>query len=357
LRLIVTGGGTGGHVYPALEIAKRARDAGDEVAYFGSLRGQEGRASEAAGFPSSGFPAEPLFSIRSLRGVKSLIAMARARSIALKAVRSFQPDAVFSTGGYSAGPVVSAANSLRVPFCIHEGNSVPGRANLMFAKKAFAFTTLFKSTSRHAPNVECIRVGQPIRRELRVAANERRAESNLVLCVGGSQGSEYLNGSVPRAFAGESLSEAKLLLASGPKNSDSTTKIVESLELGARVKVEPYLSTEQMLDAYRRASVVVARSGSTLAEFAAFRIPSVLVPLPTSAGNHQLHNAEEFVEMKAATLLDQESATPLALAEEILGWLSDSARVAAAERALGDWDLPDATERIYDLIVQAGNRQ
>jgi UDP-N-acetylglucosamine--N-acetylmuramyl-(pentapeptide) pyrophosphoryl-undecaprenol N-acetylglucosamine transferase len=353
LKLIVTGGGTGGHVYPALEVAKYARDQGDEVAYLGSLRGQEGKASEAAGFPFQGFPAQPLYSLRTLRGIKALVALLRARSQAKGALRTWKPDVVFSTGGYSAGPVVAASRSLGIPYCIHSADSVPPRSNLMFAKEAKAFTTLFKSTERFAPDIKCQRVGQPIRRELREAVPRRSPEPDLVLCVGGSQGSEFLNGCVPRAFAGEQLSAVRLLIASGPKNFETTQRVVDSLGLSGRVTVKPYLQTEEMLDAYCRAAVVIGRSGGTLAELAMFGIPSVLVPLPSSASDHQLHNAEEFAEMHAATLLPQSDATPSAMGEAIAGWLADAGRRSQAEATLKSWDLPDATERIYDLIKGA----
>ena len=355
MKLIVTGGGTGGHVYPALEVAKHARAAGDEVQYLGSLRGQEGRACQDAGFPFTGFPSQPLYSLTRLRGLKSMVALLQARSKAKSVLRSLQADAVFSTGGYSAGPVVAAAKSLGIKYFIHEGNSVPGRSNLMFARGAEAFTTLFRSTEQFAPGVKCTRVGQPIRAELRKAVENRMMEPGFILCIGGSQGSEFLNGCVPRAFAGESLGDAKLLLASGPKNFEAASRIAASLNILDRVEVRPYLQTQEMLDAYCRASVVVARSGSTLAEIAMFGIPSVLVPLPTSAGDHQLHNAKEFAEMNAAVLLEQPDATPDATSEAIRGWMDSPERAAAASEALHAWNLPNATETIYRLIQQAGD--
>jgi UDP-N-acetylglucosamine--N-acetylmuramyl-(pentapeptide) pyrophosphoryl-undecaprenol N-acetylglucosamine transferase len=350
LKLIVTGGGTGGHIYPALEVARFAKERGAEILYLGSLRGQEGKICSTRGVTFQGFPSEPLYSLKTARGWKSLVRLAKAKGLAKRALLRAKADAVFSTGGYSAGPVVAAARSLGIPYFIHEANSVPGRANLMFAKQAKAFTTLFKSTERYANGVHCERVGQPVRHELREAVGNRSPEPDFVLCVGGSQGSEYLNGSVPRAFAGDQLSHARLLIASGPKNFEVTSKVVSELGISDRVTVRPYLETAEMLEAYQRATVVVGRSGSTLAEFAMFGIPSVLVPLPTSAGDHQLHNAEEFVEMNAATFLRQQDATPSALADAVAAWLGDKARIDAAKIALQSWDIPDATERIFARI-------
>ena len=115
--------------------------------------------------------------------------------------------------------------------------------------------------------------------------------------------------------------------------------------------VKAYLETPEMLDAYCRATVVIGRSGGTLAELAMFGIPSVLVPLPTSVGDHQLHNAEEFVAMSAATLLNQSDATPSAVSDAVAGWLGDAALRESACAALQAWDLPSATEKIYGLLT------
>lgn len=353
MKLIVTGGGTGGHVYPALEVAKYARSLGDDITYFGSFRGQEGKASQAAGFAFLGFPSEPLYSIRTWRGIRAAMRLLKARGAAKRALEQVKPDAVFSTGGYAAGPVVAAAEVLGIRYVIHEGNSVPGRSNLMFAKSAVAFTTLFKSTERYSQSVPCKRVGQPIRTELRDAVRRRKPEPDFVLCIGGSQGSEYLNGSLPRSFAGERLATARCLLSSGPKNFESTLALVLALGVQERVEVRPYLNTDEIVEAYCRASVVVGRSGSTLAEIAMFGIPSVLVPLPTAAGEHQLHNAEEFESMNAATLLPQPDATPLAMSEAISDWLLDTAKYQQAVRALKEWDLPGATQSIYGYLKGA----
>lgn len=353
LRLIVTGGGTGGHVYPALEVARFAREQGAEIAYLGSLRGQEGKACAAMDVRFQGFPSEPLYSLKTPRGWKALARLVQARSLAKRALKVADPDVVFSTGGYSAGPVVAAARSLGIPYCIHEANSVPGRSNLMFAKEADAFTTVFKSTERFAPGVNCTRTGQPIRHELRQAVAGRAPEPEMVLVVGGSQGSEFLNGAVPRAATNEALQFTKFLHASGPKNFETTFQLAEALELGDRYKVVPYLETAQILEAYQKTTLVVGRSGGTLAELAMFGIPSVLVPLPTAAGDHQFHNGEEFVEMHAATVLRQPEATPSALASAISEWLLDAPGRLKAASALQEWDVPDATERIYGLIQEA----
>ena len=119
MRLVLTGGGTGGHIYPALEVGRCAAERGAELRYFGSLRGQESAACAARGIPFQGFASEPL------TGLGAMIRMQQARGIARRALRTDRPDAVFSTGGYGAGPVVAAAQDLGIPYVIHTADSVP----------------------------------------------------------------------------------------------------------------------------------------------------------------------------------------------------------------------------------------
>ncbi|HWD38667.1 MAG TPA: UDP-N-acetylglucosamine--N-acetylmuramyl-(pentapeptide) pyrophosphoryl-undecaprenol N-acetylglucosamine transferase [Fimbriimonas sp.] len=344
--LVVTGGGTGGHVYPALETAKAARERlGARLLYLGAHRGQESGVCEREGIDFRGFDARPLYSLKQPRGWDSLVRLLIASQRAKKALKENRPDVVFSTGGYSAAPVMSAARSLGIPYVIHEANSVPGRANRMFAPGAAAFTCVFTETQRRIPTA--VRTGQPIRRELREAASLPRRETDtpLVICLGGSQGSVFLNEVVVKA-APLLRSSADVVLAAGKGNFDKVAK-------SERIKVVPFLETPELVEAYRGASVAVARSGGTLAEFALFGLPSVLVPLPTSADDHQLVNAQEFVAFKGAKLLRQDTATPEALAGAVDDWLADDDARETARRALKEWDRPDATERIVEIVRNA----
>jgi len=352
LRLVITGGGTGGHIYPALEVGRHAAERGHELLYFGSIRGQESKACAERDIPFSGFPSEPLYSLKTLRGLKALIRLQQARVMARKALRIRTPDVVFSTGGYSAGPVVAAARDLKIPYVIHSSDSIPARSSSLFAKQAAAFTCTFNATVDYMEEIEVIRTGQPIRRELRSAAFGKPDGEALVLVIGGSQGSQYLNQTVPKAAATDGF-QAQVLHACGPAHLESTQKLIEKLNLADRYFVVPYLDTGHLAAAYRRAMVVVSRSGGTLAELAMFGLPSVLVPLPSSANNHQLHNATEFVNMNAATLFRQSDAAPSLMAEAVMGWIEHPGRRENARRNLHGWDIPDSTERIYNLIRRA----
>jgi UDP-N-acetylglucosamine--N-acetylmuramyl-(pentapeptide) pyrophosphoryl-undecaprenol N-acetylglucosamine transferase len=240
---------------------------------------------------------------------------------------------------------MAAARALRIPYVIHESNSVPGRSNKMFAPAAKSFTCTFHKTVSLIPYA--IRTGQPIRRELRdVAGHRRRPTSPYVLGLGGSQGSQFINQVLPAAGSHFGV-ETEVLLATGRDNFDKVKGAPPN------VKLAPYLETAELVEAYRWATVAVARSGGTVAEFALFGIPSVLIPLPSAADNHQFFNALEFVSFGGATLLEQKDATPENLAEAIDAWHADPERAAKAREALHAWDAADATARIAGLVRKA----
>ena len=343
MRLVLTGGGTGGHIYPALEVGRLAAERGASLAYMGSLRGQEEAACVRAGIAFQGFGSEPLWSLRTRRGWRAAARLARAAQGAKRALRASRPDVVFSTGGYSAAPILAAARALGIPYVIHEGNSMPGRTTLMFAPRAARVCCTFRTTEGRLPGA--VRTGHPIRRELREAASDRH-ETPLVVVVGGSQGARFLNEGVP--FAARGIVGLRWLHATGPGQFEEfRDRAFEGYE------IVPFIEADRLGEAYAGAMLAVARSGSTLAEFAAFRLPSVLVPLPTSADDHQRFNALEFVEMGAASMAEQGVGD---LAAAIRGWVDEPSRREMAGRALAEWDIPDATARLASIIEEAARR-
>lgn len=274
--------------------------------------------------------------------------MLRAIPRAKADLSAMRPDVVFSTGGYSSGPVMAAAKSLGIPLCLHAVDSVPGRALRMYAPAARSFTCGFRSTEEHLARfgvkANLTRVGHPNRAALREAVANRHADPDLLLVVGGSQGSVFLN---ELALGVAPTWPGRILLATGPKNFEAV-----SGRAPANVEARPYLSAEEMAEAYRAAGIALARSGGTIAEFAMARLPSVLVPLPGSADDHQRWNAEEFVGFDAADLLSQSGANPETLAERLLAWRGSEARRTAAAARLGEWDVPNASDLIAAKILE-----
>lgn len=364
MRLVVTGGGTGGHVYPALEIARAARDAGWEVLYLGSQRGQEVKLCREMGLEFAGFPSEPLYSLKTIRGMRAALNIARSTTMAKRALSAFRPNAVFSTGGYSSAPVVSAARGMHLPYVIHEQNSVPGRTNRILGKQAYAIATTFKSGAEYFDNPRVVRTGLPIRRELRDSAQGRLPFKGplspegkpLIFVMGGSQGAMALNEAALSAAVRMEVGETHWLIAAGHKHYDAMLKSKAKLAASADVDIRAYLDAEEIAQAFFSASVVVCRSGGSLAEVAAFRKPSVLIPYPASFADHQKVNAEEFVAMGAAQMLPQSDLSAGTLDARVRCWLSDPAAVEQAHAALADWDIPDTTSRIMNLLGDAAKQ-
>ena len=353
MKLAITGGGTGGHIYPALEVGLAAQDRGAELWYIGSHRGMEGKACAAKSVEFSAVDAAAF-------GPRNFLKIARGIIQARSLMARRRPDVLFSTGGYSSVPAVMAARSLRIPYIIHDSNSVPGRANRLFAPRAYKFVYVFHETARHVKSDNAERTGQPIRRELRSAAESRQPEP-LVLVMGGSQGSEALNNLVPNAVRLLGNAAPKVIHSTGMSHLESSLANAEGIP---GYEMRGFLNADEIADVYRRATVIIARSGGSMAEFACFRLPSIPIPLPTSADNHQLWNAIEFQKMEAATPLWQTNsrvdpshqlpdANAETIAEKIEYWLNSPSAIATASHNLREWDMPDATVRIVSHLEAA----
>lgn len=348
MRIVVTGGGTGGHVYPALEVAKLAQEEGDLV-YMGSLRGIEGAACEKLGIHFKGFESEPIYSIASFGGLKAMAKMLLSSAHAQKAMKAMRPDVVFSTGGYSSAPIMRAAGKLGIPMALHICDSVPGRALKMFADKAKVVTSTFNATQTHLDR-PLLRTGHPIRQELRSSLGRRQPDSNLVVVMGGSGGAKFLNEMVPKAA--RLMPNLRVVHSTGKGQYEQFKSI--NLEIEDRYEVVPYLEPDRLTELLQTATLAISRSGAGISEYAMARMPSILVPLPTSMDDHQLFNAKEFESMGAAQVCIQSETTPESLASAIRGWLEDEKRRDEAALALSKWDVPDATYRIWSAVKGVG---
>lgn len=362
MRLVVTGGGTGGHVFPALEVARLAKAEGHDVLYLGSLRGQEGRACERAAIAFRGFPSEPLYSLKTPRGWRAMSRLLWAVVKARKVLKASRPHAVFSTGGYSSAPVVSAARAMGIPYVVHEQNSVPGRSNLLVAKKAASVATTFHAAAQHFEGCHVVRTGLPVREELRILAAAQKLDIDPrplnVLVVGGSQGAAALNEAALATAKRLTNYDLRWVHVTGKAHFETIFSTYEKLGIGSIYEVKSFLEGTAMGEAYAAANIVIGRSGAgTLSELAAFRIPSVLVPYPLAHAQHQLHNAREFEQLGAAVLLEQESLHPTKLQEAMEHWLTAPELREKAQSALVEWDQPDAARRILELVGAAATKK
>jgi len=352
--IVIAGGGTGGHVFPAVAVAEALHALADvEVVFCGTDRGVEARVVPALGWRLERIDVVPIKGGGVARAARGALLAARATWKALRLVRALRPRAVLSVGGYASGPVALAAALRGVPVAVLEPNSVVGLANRLlapFAKRAYlAWEDAgrpFRSAARRA-------YGVPLRRGFspQPYAPGRTAR---VLIVGGSQGAAALNERMPEAIARlASRVPALEVIHQAGRDRDEDVRRRYAAQGVPRVTVKAFI--EDVARAIGEADVIVARAGAvTVAELTAIGRASVLVPFPFAADDHQARNAAAIARAGGAVCIRQEEAFPARLSAELQRLLEDDAARAAmadASRALGK---PNATRDIaVDLLALA----
>lgn len=349
--VMILAGGTGGHIFPALAVAKVLRARGVPVTWLGADGAMETRLVPPHGIPLDTLPISALRGKGKLALLGAPLRVGRAIAGAMGLLRARRPRAVVSFGGFAAGPGGMAARLSGKPLLVHEQNRAPGFTNRVLARFSRRVLTGFPGSFAHGEEY----VGNPVREEIAAIAPPAqrmggREGSLRLLVLGGSQGARALNQSVPRAVA---MLGAEMPLEirhqCGEKLREEAVQAYA--DAGVPASVEAFIT--DMATAYAWADLVVCRAGaSTLAEVCAVGVGSVLVPFPQAVDDHQTRNAEFLVERDAAILLKQDAY----LAERLHGVLSDLAqhpdkRKAMAEAARG-LAKTDAADRIADIILE-----
>jgi UDP-N-acetylglucosamine--N-acetylmuramyl-(pentapeptide) pyrophosphoryl-undecaprenol N-acetylglucosamine transferase len=350
MRVIVAGGGTGGHVIPALAIAQELRASWSaNVVFVGTKRGIETRLVPAAGFELQLINIGALNRVGLATQLKTILDLPRAVVAAGKLLKKFRPEVVIGVGGYASGPAMLASVVMNVPTIAFEPNVVPGMVNRVLAPTIRGAAVHFEQTCRYFRN--CIVSGVPVRREFFTVPHRPPDARPTLLVFGGSQGAHAINEAVLQALPAliATVPDIHIIHQTGEK--DYTSAQAAYLAAMGPAEVSPFI--DDMPGAFARADVVLCRSGaSTVAEVCAAGKPAIFVPLPTAADDHQRHNAETLVSAGAARLLPQSELTPERLAEEIVGLLSRRAeltRMAEASRAFAH---PDAAAKIAALAAR-----
>lgn len=352
MRVMISGGGTGGHIYPALAIAEAiGRKYPDStILYAGNTDGMEHKLATAAGYDFLPLSVAGLSSKNPLKIVQVLAKNAAGVREAKRAIREFAPDLVIGTGGYACGPLLLAATKLGVPTLLHEQNAVMGKTNHILSSKVTGLCLTFPIKGL-AADVErrAVLTGLPVRSAILTADRKvglqklgLSAEKPVLLLTGGSQGARHLNMALAEA-APELLERGvQIVHLCGDKLYDETAAALTSRGVafaaaGADYLLLPYL--EHMEHALAAADVVVARAGASfLAELAAIGRAAVLVPYPFAAGDHQAHNAACFAEAGAAEVVkdaELNSETLLAALQKALFDIQLNKEMAEAAKGLG----------------------
>lgn len=365
MRLLIAGGGTGGHLFPGIAVAEEVRRRGGEVLFVGTARGIEAKAVPAAGYPLELLQVSGLKRVGFGRFLLGIGRLPLALGQSLGILRRFRPDVVLGVGGYASGPLVLAAALARRPSTIMEQNSVPGFTNRVLGRLVDRVFLSFDVARGSFPERKIVMSGNPVRqafleRSAGLSAPRGPSAAGLssaggagprLLVVGGSQGARAVNDLVLGAVAlwAKSGRVPPIVHQTGGADLERVQAAYAKLDVGDRVRVVAFI--DDVVRAYADADLVIARAGATtLAELAVARRPAVLVPLPTAADDHQRINANAYAALGAARVFAQDPNQVGGFAEEVAALLADADRRAAMAAAMEASARPHAARDIADVI-------
>lgn len=362
---VLAGGGTSGHVNPALAIAREIlREEPDaDIRFFGTARGIEQQLVTRAGYAFTAIQARPFPSRPSPDLIRALAAFWSGRHQCRRLMQDLLPHAVIGTGGYVCSPVVAAAASLGIPVLLHEQNAFPGRSNRLMARRSQAVCVAFPGTEKHFPRPDSVVVtGNPVlpaffgqnRREIRGRLHPDD-ERPLILAMGGSLGARTINQAIlgldpwVRQRLQENLPLPRIILAAGSRQHEAVAAAAAPYRTWLDVK--EYL--HDIHEYYAAADLLICRSGAlTCSEIAASGRPSILVPYPFAAGDHQTYNARILADAGAALLCPDAQLTAEWLAGRLTALLADPDRLAAMGQQALTLARPGAAAAIYRRLTE-----
>ena len=359
MKVVISAGGTGGHIYPALAIINKIKEKepNSEFLYIGTHNRMEKDIVPKHGIPFKtveiyGFNRKNLF--KNFKTIKCLLT---AKSKCKKMIKDFNPDIVIGVGGYVTVPVIMAANSLKIKTFIHEQNSIAGKANLWLSKLVDLIGVSFKSSIKEFPKNKTIFTGNPCMEDaVKKEALDKRElgldrDKKLVLFVMGSLGSSKVNEFLVKTMNLFNNKDYEILYVTGKNDYEEISK----KKFSNNVKVVPYI--ENMTRIMKNTDLIVTRSGaSTLSEIIALNLPSILIPSPYVPNNHQYINAMDLVNEKAAILIEEKDLDSEKLVGEIDNLLTDENRLKEIKENLDNLKVDGSATIIYDNIKKLIDR-
>lgn len=361
MKVIISGGGTGGHIFPALSIAEalKKRFPNVEILFVGAENRMEMEKIPAAGYPIVGLPVAGFDRKNLFRNISVLLKLRKSLMLAKKTLKDFCPDIAIGVGGYASGPTLKMASRLGIPTLIQEQNSYAGVTNKLLAKKAAKICVAYEGMERFFPKEKIVLTGNPVRQNLLAKAGDKTEaysffglspSKKTILIVGGSLGARTINDSIMQAISQFSASDVQLLWQSGKVYHEALKR--ELSENGNPVDIHLHDFIFRMDLAYSVADLVVSRAGAgSISELCLLGKPAVLVPSPNVAEDHQTKNALALVRKNAAILVaDADAAQQLATVA--LHTVHDQTLLAQLSANILKLALPQSAERIVDEIVK-----
>lgn len=357
MRFVISGGGTGGHIFPAIAIADalKRRCPESEILFIGA----KGR-MEMERVPKAGYQIEGLWISGFTKSLSSIILPIKIFDSLNKAARilkRFKPDAVIGVGGFASGPTLKAANALHIPTIIQEQNSYPGKTNRNVGKKASAICVAYNGLEQWFPKEKIHFTGNPLRGNINGNCDRKEAADYfgldathpVTLLVGGSQGALGINQGISAQLSAFKDTDMQLIWQTGKNYIDQAQEEVKALGLEAQVK--PTVFIDRMDYAYSVADTVISRAGAiSISELALVQKPVIFVPLPTAAEDHQTKNAKQLVDADAAIMVRNDE-TKQKLIPTLFQLLGDKNKQKTMCENIGKFARPNAADDIAEIIL------
>lgn len=359
LRIIVSGGGTGGHIFPAISIANAVRERwpDSEILFVGAEGRMEMERVPAAGYRIIGLPVAGFNRKNLLKNISVLFKLLKSVRAANKIIADFRPDIAVGVGGYASGPILKAASSKGIPTLLQEQNSYAGVTNKMLAEKATTICVAYEGMERFFPKEKIVLTGNPCRQDLVISEENRRLgyeffhldpSRKTILMVGGSLGARTLNASLVAALPDIARSDVQVIWQCGKYYYEDMSRLEREGRLPANVRLYDFLS--RMDYAYSVADLVISRAGAgSISELCLLQKPVILVPSPNVAEDHQTKNALALVRKDAAVIISDADA-PSKLFATALSLVHDDDRLKAMSLNIGRLAQRDSAKRIVDEI-------
>lgn len=356
-RVLISGGGTGGHIFPALSIADALRERiNPEILFVGADNRMEMTRVPAAGYEIVGLPVAGFDRKRPWRNIGVLFKLFKSLRMAKKIVRDFKPDIAIGVGGYASGPTLKAAEKAGIPVLLQEQNSYAGVTNKLLGKKAQKICVAYDGMERFFPAEKIVKTGNPIRKALldsRKTEKEARESFGLdparttLLVVGGSLGALTINESLEKGLRRLSDQGIQVIWQTGKNFGDRGLSAAKNIK---GVVVTPFIT--DMAGAYKAANLVIARAGAgTISELQVLGKPAILVPSPNVAEDHQTHNALALTACGAAEMVKDIDARETLVATAIK-MISDKGRLADMSEKVLSMALPGSDSAIAEEVIR-----
>lgn len=365
MRIVVSGGGTGGHIYPALalirEIHKENKNA--EFLYIGTEAGLESSIVKRENIPFKSIHITGFKRKLSFDNVKTIYRFVKGVSDSKKILKEFKPDVVIGTGGYVCGPVVYAAAKMKIPTIIHEQNSVPGLTNKFLSRYVNKIAICFEEAREYFPDKNVIFTGNPRASEVmgqdgihgRISTG-LKTNMPAVLVFGGSRGARPINEAIIKALSQFREKPYQILYVTGDAHFEEVQKEVALVGNPENVIIKPFI--HNMPEVLAGIDLTVARAGATtLAELTSLGIPSILIPSPYVTNNHQEKNARSLSDQGAAILLIEKDLNSKRLVEEIDAILLDKNKLNDMKNKAKKLGVPDSAQRLYTVMKKLTENQ